>query len=163
MSVMDKILEKLQLGEGVDEEGYDYDDSYDEGRTESMRVEEEFEEKPKKAPSKIAAMKQRKPATVPSGMEVCVIKPSNIEDGRSITDTLLDNRTVVLNLEGLDVAIAQRIIDFSSGSCYAMKGNMQKISNYIFVITPASIDISGDLPESMTTGGALDIPPIQEY
>jgi len=40
---------------------------------------------------------------------------------------------------------------------------MQKISNYIFVITPASIDISGDFPESMTTGGALDVPSISEY
>lgn len=162
MSVMDKLLEKLQLGEGVEGDEYEYDESYDERGNETMR-EEEYEEKPKKAAAKLTAMKQRKPATIPSGMEVCVIKPSTIDDGRSITDTLLDNRTVVLNLEGLDVAIAQRIIDFASGSCYAMKGNMQKISNYIFVITPASIDISGDLPESMTTGGALDVPPIQEY
>ena len=46
-------------------------------------------------------------------MEVCVIKPTSIEDGREITETLLANRTVVLNLEGLDVDIAQRIIDFT--------------------------------------------------
>ena len=40
--------------------------------------------------------------------------------------------------------IAQRIIDFTSGSCFAISGNLQKISNYIFIITPASVDISGD-------------------
>lgn len=50
-------------------------------------------------------------------MEVCVIKPTSVEDAREITETLLANRTVVLNLEGLDVDIAQRIIDFTSGSC----------------------------------------------
>lgn len=44
-------------------------------------------------------------------MEVCVIKPTSVEDAREITETLLANRTVVLNLEGLDVDIAQRIID----------------------------------------------------
>lgn len=76
-------------------------------------------------------------------MEVCVIKPTSVEDAREITETLLNNRTVVLNVEGLDVEIAQRIIDFTSGSCFAISGNLQKISNYIFIITPA-VDISGD-------------------
>ena len=77
-------------------------------------------------------------------MEVCVIKPTSVEDAREITETLLTNRTVVLNVEGLDVEIAQRIIDFTSGSCFAISGNLQKISNYIFIITPAAVDISGD-------------------
>lgn len=80
-------------------------------------------------------------------MEVCVIKPTSVEDAREITETLLANRTVVLNLEGLDVDIAQRIIDFTSGSCFAISGNLQKISHYIFIITPASVDISGDFQD----------------
>ena len=67
-----------------------------------------------------------------------------VEDAREITETLLANRTVVLNLEGLDVDIAQRIIDFTSGSCFAISGNLQKISHYIFIITPSTVDISGD-------------------
>ena len=45
-------------------------------------------------------------------MEVCVIKPASMEDTREIADTLLAGCTVVLNLEGIDVDIAQRIIDF---------------------------------------------------
>ncbi len=90
------------------------------------------------------------------GMEVCVIKPTSVEDGREITETLLANRTVVLNLEGLDMDIAQRIIDFTSGSCFAISGNLQKISHYIFIITPPSVDISGDFQEIM--GSALDMP-----
>ena len=48
------------------------------------------------------------------------------------------------NLEGLDLEVAQRIIDFTSGATFAINGNLQKISNYIFIITPASVDISGD-------------------
>lgn len=87
-------------------------------------------------------------------MEVCVIKPVTVDDAREITETLLANRTVVLNMEGLDVDIAQRIIDFTSGSCYAISGNLQKISNYIFIITPKSVDISGDF-QDFFTGGAL--------
>lgn len=73
-----------------------------------------------------------------------MIKPISFEDAREITETLLMNRPVILNVEGLDVDIAQRIIDFASGSCFAISGNLQKISNYIFIITPANVDISGD-------------------
>lgn len=91
-------------------------------------------------------------------MEVCVIKPTSVEDAREITETLLMNRTVVLNVEGLDLEIAQRIIDFTSGSCFAISGNLQKISNYIFIITPPNVDISGDFLNIMDS---FDAPPIK--
>lgn len=82
-----------------------------------------------------------------SGMEVCVIKPAKVEDYREIADTLLSGCTVVLNLEGLDVELAQRIIDFSSGSCYAIGGGLQKVSSYIFILTPSTVEISGDIQD----------------
>ncbi|MDO5422804.1 MAG: cell division protein SepF [Eubacteriales bacterium] len=91
-----------------------------------------------------------------NGMEVCVIKPKSMEDAREITETLLDNCTVLLNMEGLDLDVAQRIIDFSSGSCFAIGGGLQKISSYIFIITPASVDVSGDIQEILN--GAFDVP-----
>ena len=85
-----------------------------------------------------------------------MIKPITFEDSREITETLLSNRTVVLNFEGLDVEVAQRIIDFISGSCYAIDGNLQKVSNYIFLVTPKNVDISGDLQDILS--GSIDIP-----
>ena len=88
-------------------------------------------------------------------MEVCVIKPSTIEDELEITETLLNGRTVVINMEGLSVDIAQRIIDFTSGATFAMHGNLQKISNYIFLATPSGVDISGDIQDLMES---FDIP-----
>ena len=90
-----------------------------------------------------------------NGMEVCVIRPTSVDDGREITETLLANRTVVLNLEGLDVNIAQRIIDFASGSTYAIGVSLQKIAQYIFILTPASVDISGDIQGYFE--GAFDV------
>ena len=110
-------------------------------------------EKPK-AVSKITPMRSSRKQN--GNMAVCVIKPTSFEDAREITETLLANRTVVLNLEGLDVDIAQRIIDFTSGSCFAISGNLQKISHYIFIITPAVVDISGDFQDIF--GGSFDVP-----
>ena len=118
-----------------------------------------YDEKPKpKSTPKVTPMKQQ-PKRGVSGMEVCVIKPTTVEDAREITETLLANRTVVLNLEGLDVDVAQRIIDFTSGSCFAISGNLQKISHYIFIITPASVDISGDFQDILA--GSFDVPSLE--
>ena len=161
MGVMDKFLNYMKLNEDDDDF---YDDDY--------YGEEPVEEKPKKQPAikedaadeEERAVKKASPKVTPmrqskktgNGMELCVIKPTSIEDAREITETLLANRTVVLNLEGLDVDIAQRIIDFTSGSCFAISGNLQKISHYIFIITPAIVDISGDFQEILS--GSFDVP-----
>lgn len=90
-----------------------------------------------------------------SSLEVCVIKPTNVEDGREIANTLLGGKAVVLNLEGIDVELAQRIIDFTSGACFAINGNLQKVSNYIFIITPESVDISGDFQGYISNDGSF--------
>ena len=44
----------------------------------------------------------------------------------------------------MNIEAAQRIIDFSSGACYTMGGNLQKISKKIFIVTPANVELSGD-------------------
>lgn len=105
------------------------------------------------ASTKVSPIRTRKNV---NDMSVCVVKPKSMEDAREITETLLANCTVVLNMEGLDLDLAQRIIDFTSGSCYAISGNLQKISNYIFIITPAAVDVSGDFQDILS--GAFDIP-----
>ena len=109
------------------------------------------------ASSKITPMRKKNSGN--GTMEVCVIKPSSMEDTREIADTLIDRCTVVLNLEGIDVDVAQRIIDFSSGACYSIAGSLQKISSYIFILTPANVEISGDFQEILS--GAFDVPSVR--
>ena len=109
-------------------------------------------ERPKPAARK--APVQRRKGSLP--MEVNVVRPSSMEDTREIADTLMDDCTVVLNLEGLDVDIAQRVIDFTCGVCYSLHGNLQKISSYIFILTPSGVDISGDFQSILD--GAFDLP-----
>lgn len=171
MGVMDKFLNYMKLN-GEDDEYFDEDyldedeemepaPSVRKSQAQKMKADDDQEErivKSKPVSSKITPIKQPAARRVPNGtgMEVCVIKPTSVEDAREITETLLANRTVVLNLEGLDVDIAQRIIDFTSGSCFAISGNLQKISHYIFIITPASVDISGDFQDIF--GGSFEMP-----
>ena len=163
MSVMDKFLSAMKLN-GEDDSGYydQDDDAYYDSPIEPIHKASSLG---KDDPSiEVSEDKFTKKASAPrptpirnrstGGMEVCVVKPTSIEDAREITETLLNNRTVVLNLEGIDVDLAQRIIDFTSGSCFAINGNLQKISRYIFIVTPASVDISGDFQDIL--GGAFE-------
>lgn len=161
MGLMDSFISAMKISEGNDDDMFEDDDEYlddDDVVTErnaTVSKSETVSEPKRQTVSRITPVRQQK-KVIGSGMEVCVIKPTSVEDAREITETLLANRTVVLNMEGLDVDIAQRIIDFTSGSCYAISGNLQKISHYIFIITPASVDISGDFQEILS--GSFDVP-----
>ena len=121
-------------------------------------VAEEFDEMPEEKP--VSPLRKRtQPSNVvsmrqPRSLEVCMIRPKTVEEGREICDTLLAGRAVVINLEGINMDIAQRIIDFTSGACYSINGNLQKISNYIFIVTPQAVELSGDFQELL--GGTLD-------
>ena len=157
MGVVDKLLNVMKLSDMEDE--YDGEDYYDDDepvenikKAPVIHREDTYEDEKtaKKVSQKVTPIRSVKRAPGP-GMEVCVIKPTSVEDSREITETLLSGRTVILNLEGLDLEIAQRIIDFTSGATFAISGNLQKISNYIFLVTPTNVDISGDLQDLLNT------------
>ncbi len=94
----------------------------------------------------------RSAAQAPASLEVSMIKPTTMNDARDIVDMLLAGRAVVINMEGVQVDLAQRIIDFSSGSCYSLDGNLQRISSYIFIITPSNVELSGDFQTNLGAG-----------
>ena len=172
MSIIDKFLDVMRLNDDdyeFDNEDYDYDEEEDyevkekkPSRRERKKEEEQqqtaatfdISEKQRQKQHKITPINRNRRQGQP-GMEVCVIKPTTIEDEIEITETLLNGRTVVINMEGLSVDIAQRIIDFTSGATFAMHGNLQKISNYIFLATPNGVDISGDIQGLMES---FDLP-----
>lgn len=82
--------------------------------------------------------------------EVRMIIPKSYEDSNEIADYLIDGKTVVLNLEEMNVDLGQRIIDFTVGACYTMGGNLQKISKKIFIATPSTVELSGDFTDLLS-------------
>lgn len=99
--------------------------------------------------------------TTTKGLEVCIMKPSTFEDSQEICDMLLSGRAVVVNLEGFDPDVAQRIMDFISGAVYAVSGKLHQISRYIFIFSPDNIDISGDYLDLVPVDG-LGVPTINK-
>ena len=79
-----------------------------------------------------------------ASMRVVVMQPESFEEARDITNHLKDRKPIVVNMESLEKEVARRIVDFLSGSVYALDGDMQKISNGIFLIAPSNVDIMGE-------------------
>ena len=77
-------------------------------------------------------------------LKVVLLKPEHFEDASSIADHLNDKKTVVLNLEFTNRDSARRLIDFLGGVAYANNGQLKRVANNIYIITPYNVDLMGD-------------------
>ena len=131
MGFMDKFKNMVNPEEGY-EEGYD---EYYEGA-------EEYE------PAETVVPHQTNQtfgnAGTGTSLELKVVRPERFEAVTQIADHLINNRTVVLNLEATNKETAKRMIDFLSGVAYSIEGNLKKVANNTFVITPGSVAVSSD-------------------
>jgi len=78
-------------------------------------------------------------------LQVVLVKPESFAEATSIADHLNDKRTVVLNLESANREVSRRLVDFLSGVAYANSGQLKRVANSTFIITPFNVDIMGDL------------------
>ncbi len=86
-------------------------------------------------------------------LKLVVMQPETFEDARDIANHLKSKKPVVMNLESVDREVARRIVDFLSGSVYALDGNIQKVSNGIFLIAPYNVGIMGDFKDELRNKG----------
>ena len=73
----------------------------------------------------------------------------------TIADHLNNKRTVVLNLESTNKEVSRRLVDFLSGVAYANNGQIKRVANSTFIITPYNVDIMGDLLDELENNGAF--------
>lgn len=77
-----------------------------------------------------------------SSLELKVVKPDRFDNVPQIANHLLNRRTVVLNLEDTNKETARRLLDFLSGVAYSINGNLKRVANNTYVITPCNVDVS---------------------
>lgn len=75
-------------------------------------------------------------------IKVMVVEPFSFDDAQHIADYLKSRKPVVVNLENSDPDIAKRMIDFISGTTYALNGQIQKVGNNIFLCAPNNVDVA---------------------
>ena len=109
----------------------------------------EFEDwsEPEAAPARTAVLRSgRRPleAVASASVRVHLVVPRSFNDAQSIADKFKESVPVIVNLQGTDVELSKRLIDFSSGLTYALNGSMQRVADKVFLLTPRNVEVSAE-------------------
>ena len=88
--------------------------------------------------------------SVQKSSKVVLIEPRVYAEAQDIADQLKNRKAVVVNLQRIEHDQARRIVDFLSGTVYAIGGDIQKIGTNIFLCTPDNVEVSGNISEFLS-------------
>lgn len=87
--------------------------------------------------------------SVQQNVKVMLVEPRVYSEVQEIADQLKNHRAVAMNLQRMPRDQAKRIVDFLSGTVYAISGDIQKIGDHTFLCTPENVDVSGSISETI--------------
>lgn len=146
MGVMNKFKNFMGIGDEEFEEEYDEEMEIITKDEEAAPAPEFFDE---------VSDKRNKVVNVnaTAQLQVVLVKPEKFEDASTVADHLNSKRTVVLNLESTSKEISRRLVDFLSGVAYANNGQIKRVANSTFIITPYNVGLMGDLLDELESSG----------
>lgn len=80
----------------------------------------------------------------PTSAKPTVVQPGSFDAAKDVADRFKADQPVVMDLSEADRDLARRLIDFSSGMCYALGGNMERVTPGVYLLTPAGVEVSGE-------------------
>lgn len=147
MGIYNKFLDFIGIEEAEDkQEGDLFEEDVAPEKEAAPRRRPLLDSEPKKTPREPRLQGGGETVPMPNvaAMKMIVYHPVSYEDAQNIIDNLKSRKPVIVNMEELDVAAAQRILDFISGAIYAINGTIAKISRGIFVVAPNNYDVIGN-------------------
>lgn len=93
----------------------------------------------------VVSMDEKRSLKNDSNQNIVLFAPKTYSDVKEITDKLLINQAVIVNFTSIDDAQAKRIVDFLTGAVFAINGEIQRVDDAIFLVTPANYTISGEI------------------
>lgn len=157
MGFFDTIMKKIAP---LDEEGGYEEAGYTPEQTEYIPQDPRFTNTQPIAPAQIAKPQISSGTNVMgSSIEMKVVKPDKFEMVADIADLLLAGNTVLLNLEDTNKETTRRLIDFMTGVAYAIHGDLRRIANNTYVVTPDNVKVS----DSEEAEAAIDTASTTEF
>ncbi|MDF3005895.1 MAG: hypothetical protein K0S22_2367 [Oscillospiraceae bacterium] len=156
MGMMDKFRSFMGMPDDDDDDDYDYEKESDTDYASNKRVAKEapMAENPYASePEVVKRSNKVVNIAATTQLSVVLVKPERFDDASSIADHLNDKRTVVLNLESTNKDVSRRLVDFLSGVAYANRGQIKRVANSTFIITPYNVDFVGDLLDELENSG----------
>ena len=140
----------------------DYDESYDDSYDENVEMVSGSSAKDRSDDTvigydEVASKRSNKVVNInaTAQLQVVLVKPEKFDDASAVADHLNAKRTVVLNLESTNKDIARRLVDFLSGVAYANNGQIQRVANSTFIITPYNVALVGELIDELESSGVF--------
>ena len=113
-----------------------------------MKKERKIQQVPQQARNEYAVQNNvvsLQAATSSKNSKLVLIEPRVYAEAQDIAEHLKNKRATVVNLQRIDRDQGKRIIDFLSGTVYALGGDIQRIGNDIFLCTPENVEVSGEI------------------
>jgi len=96
-------------------------------------------------PTPSSLPEQRERSTGPAALSrITTLHPTSYNEARTIGERYRDGIPVIMNLTELDDASAKRLVDFAAGLVFALRGGFDKVTNRVFLLTPADVEVSAD-------------------
>ena len=139
-SMFGKFKEIIGLG--------DYEDEFDD--LEETEIEEEVQEE---IEPMISTQRGNKVVNIhtASTAKVMVTKPTNYDDAREIADAIKARKIVLINASTLETKVAQRLVDFISGSCYVLGATLQEIEQRVYLLSPSNVEVTNELKNELSS------------
>ena len=85
-----------------------------------------------------------------------VVSPRSFTDAQDVADRFKGNQPVIVNLQGADRDLARRLIDFASGLCYGLSGQMERVADQVYLLTPSDVEVSDEERRRLQERGLHD-------
>jgi cell division inhibitor SepF len=93
---------------------------------------------------------------LPSSAKPHIVSPTSFNDVQQVADRFKRDQPVIINLQGVDRDLSRRLIDFASGLCYGLEGDMERVADQVFLLTPRGAQVSDDDRRRLREGGLVD-------
>ena len=98
------------------------------------------------APSGVGQVRPRpqvvRPMPVMPNAKPLVVMPTSFNQAQDVADKYKGSQPVIMNLQGADRDLSRRLIDFASGLCYGLGGQMERVANQVYLLTPTNVEVS---------------------
>ena len=123
---------------------FSIEDEYEYTEVETEDTEEPTTRSEKRGSQNVVSLK-----SVQASSKVILSEPRSYDETQEIADHIVNRRSVVINLQRVDFQQAKRIVDFLSGTVYAVSGEIQKLGPHTFLCTPDNVNVSGSITETL--------------
>ncbi|GAA4423829.1 cell division protein SepF [Georgenia halophila] len=143
-STMRKMMEYLSLAEPEDEYYEEVAPDAYEDRAPERRDRDDPEHRAEVTPiSRAAAMHVEESASAEDLRRIVTVHPSSYNEARVIGEAFRDGTPVIMNLTGMSEPDAKRMVDFSAGLVFGLHGSMERVTNRVFLLSPATVEVNG--------------------